>query len=233
MDTTKLIVEYLVAGSLMIAALLLAATSWFPSEMNTFITASAQQQAILSNEFILVALFFALAYAVGIVSEYAGERTFEWLLNRTKRERMVEYVESYSTILTHSPIFSSFVQQSTVKREAGNLPDCIGQMRFFVMSRSAPLYADIAAQINRFRVIRALFLVEVIVLVAIIGQLRHGVTMFWFFTFVLVACVAIVNFMAVRSRFGRYCRAVERSYIVLMYDQAEAQHTSTKQPGEA
>jgi hypothetical protein len=100
-----------------------------------------------------------------------------------------------------------------------SLAACVGKMRFYVMNHSALLYADIAAQISRFRLIRVLFLAEAIVILAIIGQLRFGFSPFLIVMFGLVFFIAYANFLAIRSRFNRYCRAIERSYTVLMIGQ--------------
>jgi hypothetical protein len=224
MEATKLIVEYLVAGILMVVATLLAAVSWwFPSGING-LTPSVKPPTS-TNDFILTAVFIALSYAVGLVSEYGGEKTFEWLSDRIRRRHMVEYVKTHQAILKNSPILSPFVKG---KRDVNDLAECMGQMRFFVMNHSAPLYANIDAQISRFRLLRVLFLVEVIILIAVVGQLSHGFTLVWFAAFILTISIAALNFMAIRSRFGRYYRAIERSYLVLMYDQDELENTDDK-----
>ncbi len=228
MDTTKLIVEYLVAGTLMVVSTLFAITSWFPNDIRRILTSSTQQQTTFANPVILTTIFIALAYGVGIVSEYIAEQIFEWLLDSTKKRRMFDYVSTHETVMKNSPILGSFARQPKEKRNLDGLASCIGKMRFFVMNHSAPLYADIAAQISRFRLIRVLFLVEAIAFVAIIGQLRYGLTLFWFVTFALIIAIASANYMAIRSRFSRYCRAVERSYMVLMFERAKLQNNMKK-----
>ena len=223
MDTTKLIVEYLVAGTLMLVSTLFAMTSWFPNDVKRILTSSAQQQTTFANPVIFATIFIALAYGIGIVSEYIAEQIFEGLLDNTKKKRMSEYVSTHETIMKDSPILGSFAKQPKEKRNLDDLASCVGKMRFFVMNHSALLYADIAAQISRFRLIRVLFLAEAIAFIAIIGQVRYGLTLFWFVAFALIIFITSANYMAVRSRFNRYCRAVERSYMVLMFERAKSQ----------
>jgi hypothetical protein len=219
MDTTKLIVEYLVAGSLIVISTLFSISSWFPNDIRSLLNSSSLQQPILTNSVILATVFVALAYGVGIVSEYIGEQTFEWLFDRIKRRRMSKYVSDNEVALYDDPILGSFANQSSEERDLDSLAACVGKMRFYVMNHSALLYADIAAQISRFRLIRVLFLAEAIVILAIIGQLRFGFSPFLIVMFGLVFFIAYANFLAIRSRFNRYCRAIERSYTVLMIGQ--------------
>ena len=78
MDTTKLIVEYLVSGTLTVVAILAVAASWFPNELGDLLDL-LESAPILTNEVILTTVFIALAYALGIISEYVGEKSFESL----------------------------------------------------------------------------------------------------------------------------------------------------------
>ncbi len=221
MDTTKLIVEYLVAGSLIVISTFFSISSWFPSDIKSLLTSPFLQQPVFMNSAILAPVFIALAYGVGIVSEYVGERAFEWLLDRIKKRRMPKYVSDNEVALYDDPILGSFANQPSKERDLDGLAACVGKMRFYVMNHSALLYADIAAQISRFRLIRVLFLAEGIVVLAIIGQLRFGFSPFLIVMFGLVVFIAYANFLAIRSRFNRYCRAVERSYSVLMFGQTK------------
>ncbi len=231
MDTTKLIVEYLVSGALIVASTLFAIASWFPNNVRILLTSPNEQYPTFANEVILafvLIIFIALSYGVGIVSEYIAEQTFEWLFDRIKRKRILKYVKTDEAILKNSPIFGSFLRQPKEKRDLDSLENYIGKMRFFVMNHSTLLYAEIAAQISRFRLIRVLFLVEVVTFIAIIGLWVNDSTQFWPFAFALALIVAIAsaNVMAVRSRFNRYCRAIERSYVVLMSERVNPQNKS-------
>jgi hypothetical protein len=102
-------------------------------------------------------------------------------------------------------------------------------MRFYVMNHSPSLSAEISAQISRFRLIRALFLVEVILLVAVMRLVRGNPSNLWSAALLMIAVIALANYYAVRSRFGRYCRAVERSYKVLMIEPKKAQAKADEQ----
>jgi hypothetical protein len=224
MDTTKLIVEYLVAGTLTIVAIALVAMSFFPKVVPGTLTVQILEESTVAAQVGLATIFVALAYALGIVVEYVGERCFEWLMTRTKRKRMLKFLRDNEELLANSPILRPFLPKGSKKGDVNELADCIGVMRFYVISHSTTLCAEIAAQINRFRLIRALFLVEVILLVAIVGQLVQDLTAaLWWAALLLITAIAVANYFAVRSRFGRYCRAVERSYKVLLMDQIAAQ----------
>lgn len=219
MDTTKLIVEYLVAGTLIVVSTIFSIASWFPNDMKSLLNAPLLQQPVFMNSVILGTIFIALAYGVGIVSEYVAEQAFEWLFDRVKRRRMSDYVSEKEVDLYEDPILGSFANQSVEERNLDGMAASIGKMRFYVMNHSSLLYADIAAQISRFRLIRVLFLAEVIFIAAIIGQLRHGFSLFLLVSLGLVIFIAYANYLAIRSRFQRYCRAIERSYTVLMRGQ--------------
>jgi hypothetical protein len=104
-----------------------------------------------------------------------------------------------------------------------NLADCIGKMRFYVMGHSERLYTDISDQISRFRVIRALVWVELILLFAVYNRLSYDPSELWTAVKWFIIIILIVNFFAIYSRFGRYCRAVERSYLILLIDQSVEQ----------
>lgn len=229
MNSTELIVEYLVAGTLTIVAILLVAVSFFPNVMLGMLTVEALPEATLGAQIGLSMIFIATAYALGIVTEYVGERCFEWLLDRTKIRRMSRYLEANKTLLENSLLLKPYLQQHPEKRNPKDLAECIGKMRFFVMNHSAPLYADIAAQISRFRLIRALFLVAVILAIAVIRQLFYQPILLWWATLSLIIALAMANFFAIRSRFGRYCRSVERSYLILLIDQIAGRSQTHKE----
>lgn len=76
------------------------------------------------------------------------------------------------------------------------------------------LYPEISAQINRFRLIRVLFVVEIILLIAFLNQLKSHISAMNIIITIIIIASACINYGAIDSRFHRYCRAVERSYYI-------------------
>jgi hypothetical protein len=59
--------------------------------------------------------------------------------------------------------------------------------------------------------------VEIILIAAVFGQLIQQVSPYMIGVLVFLIAVAVVNYKAIMSRFNRYCRAIERSYKVLVF----------------
>ena len=220
MKTTVLIIEYLFAGILVLLVLTLLAIVLFPqlqSTLGKLFSAHATLDAVAP---ILAAILTAIAYGTGLVAEFVGGEVFEWWLRRIKRVRLTKYLRDNHTNLRKSPILAEYAEtpldQITVSDEKTRL---VGAMRFYVLMQSQTLYQEIESQLNRFRLIRVLFLVEVILALAIIWRLFHVPSLPLVYCLVLVLLTAVTNAAAVGRRFHRYCRAVERSYRVLVLDQ--------------
>jgi glycosyltransferase involved in cell wall biosynthesis len=235
-NTTNLIVEYLVAGILTIVALFLALLSLFGDTMLAIAPKLSTTDISLMDQIGMVAILTAIAYALGIVMEYIGERVFEGVFDSIKVKRVGDYLTNskHEKALACSPILESFRAKPSAEWEKDELKDCIGNMRFYVMHHSSPLYADIAAQINRFRLIRVLFLVEGLIALSLIVKLvSQWMEPLWWFALGLIIIIAVANYRAIRSRFGRYCRSVERSYLILMRDQITTQTADHKTSAKA
>lgn len=223
MEATRLIIEYLVAGTLTLISLFGLVISIFSNKVSVLTTVSSPQstliQAILDNEVILSTVFIALSYGIGIAIEYAGEQLFEKRLDRIKVERLLQFISNNKPILMKSAILKPLIETEETKAEI--LTNCVGQLRFFVMKNSPSLYADIATQISRLRLIRVLFLVNVLMGIAVLAQLFQGEFLFWVVIFGFIVTLGVISRMAVLSRFHRYCRAIERSYLILLYEQSQ------------
>jgi len=87
------------------------------------------------------------------------------------------------------------------------------------MKLHSDLYREVETQINRLRLVRVLFFVEVLLSIALAVRLMIAgwswATLAWL---EILAILALLNFDAVQYRFRMYCRAVERSYKVLVLD---------------
>jgi len=220
LNTTAIMVEALIAGILVLLALLLLAMSVFPSEVQTFFIKISNSQSLLAEAPLLV-IVIAIAYGFGVLFEFIGLIAFEWWFDKIKRNRLIEYLNSNRSIIAGSPILKKYVNSSSkkvdVKEEEAR--SCIGTMRFYVLMKNSALYSEIESQMNRLRLIRVLFLVELILLFAIGGQLLQKFSLSMFSLWMLVVVIAIANIEAIRKRFHRYCRAIERSYQLLMLEQ--------------
>jgi hypothetical protein len=221
MKTTVLIVEYLVAGILVLLALTLLAASIFPELISGLKSLFAQHESLDAISPTLVVVFAALAYGVGLVAEFLGEKTFEWWLDRIKLNRLEDYLKKNNGNLHKSPLLAKYQKNPGDKTDESPVPieiRLIGEMRFHVLMESAELYAEIESQLNRFRLIRVLVLVEAILAAAIVISLIQDYSPVLVFLLVVVVVVAIANVGAVGRRFHRYCRAVERAYKTLVLD---------------
>jgi hypothetical protein len=188
----------------------------------------------------LATVFLAVAYAIGIVMEYLGELYCEWWFNKVKRDRVEKFYRQNQATLKEGPIRfleldpspnqTQDTSQDKSPQKHKDTKEYIGEMRFFVMRSSALLYADITAQISRLRLIRVLPIAEIILLIAILGQIPKAQSpALWVTAVALLIAIFGINILAIRSRFGRYCRAVERSYLILLLernDQAQQNEVS-------
>ena len=219
MKTTVLIVECLFGGVLVLLALVLLIASLFPQPVGALGSLLSECEFFDSTWSILAVILGAVAYGVGLISEYVGGEVFEWLLRRIKRTRLAKYLRANHANLNKSPILDEYQsvrpEEIVVTKEATKL---IGEMRFHVMMESPDLYREIESQLNRFRLIRVLFLVEVIVTLAITIRMLRSYTPFLGCLLGLILAFACATVAAVGRRFDRYCRAVERSYKVLVLD---------------
>jgi HAD superfamily hydrolase (TIGR01509 family) len=221
MKTTVLVVEYLVAGVLASLALTLLAASIFPELISDLKSLFAQHESLDAISPILAVVFAALAYGVGLVAEFLGEKTFEWWLDRIKRGHLEGYLKKNDENLHKSPLLAKYQKNPGDEIDESPVPieiRLIGEMRFHVLMESAELYAEIESQLNRFRLIRVLVLVEAILTAAIIISLIRAGSPVLVFLLVVVVVLAIANVGAVGRCFHRYCRAVERAYKTLVLD---------------
>lgn len=238
MKTTVLIVEFLVAGILVSLAVVFCAYSIFSDDItgifndfhqvfhdSTKETFNEYQNLPLSTSILVTTIFIAIAYGVGILSEYIGLSIFEGRLDTIKKNRMRKYLKELKengADLEKNPILKKFEGIPPEKITKKQAISCIGSMRFNVLKESPELYQDIASQLHRLRLIRILFLVEVILLVGIVclvgrSLLNGDFSLLSMGALIFFGAVAYANFRAIMSRFDRYCRAVERSYKALMF----------------
>jgi HAD superfamily hydrolase (TIGR01509 family) len=221
MKTTVLIVEYLIAGILVMLALTLLIIGIFPDLSPQIEAMLGQHEALNAISLTLVIVVMAVAYGVGILAQYLCERLFEWRLEQIKLERLPRYLKDNCNNLDKSPLLKPYKQlESTGTDESPPQVETrlIGEMRFHVLMESEELYQEIESQLNRFRLTRVLVLVEVILATALTVLFLQDQSAVLIVLLALVIGLFVVNIFAVNHCFHRYCRATERAYKVLVLD---------------
>jgi len=222
MGTTKLTAEFVIAGVIIVFALLLLVGSIFPFFEIAMSFIETHSTWLSANWALLAVVAISVAYGFGVISEYLGLITFEWLLDIVKEKRMQGYIATSPILVQISPLLLKYKSGDTVQMTRKEISNFYGDMRFHVMMKNSQLYAEIEAFINRFRLIRVLFLAEVIVLVSFIIQLIKNFSSPTAIALIFTALIAWANFYAVKYQFEHYCRAVERSYKALLIDILES-----------
>lgn len=220
METTKLLVEYLVAGTITLIAIIAMALSVAPGQMQILFDKLGQLSPTVATELVVSVAAGAIAYATGIVSEYIGEQCFEWEIQLIKEKRITKFLKDNNELVKESRIFKTALQKHQEGTAVKNAEKVHGTMRFYVMHRSEQLYAEIAKHISRFRLIRVTFIVEIMFAIAIVWQLIVSSPK-WMWWVALLGTVAITtaNYFAITRRIERYCSAVERSFLTLCYEE--------------
>lgn len=223
MKTTMLIVEFLIGGILVLLALMFLAVSFFPDEVQqVFNNIDLSQPLPVSTLLLLSTIFVAIAYTVGIFSEFFAREMFEWLLVRVRKKQVEKYLDDLhknKVKIEKNPILSKLKDDFSEENNKDQVQLPTGLMRSYVLMKSPELYHNIASQLHRFRLMRILFLTELIFIVAIFRQSLRAISpsLMWALVFLIVA--AILTVVVIHSRFKRYCRDIERSYMVLVLDQ--------------
>lgn len=221
MKTTSLFIEYLLAGVLVMVALVILAASVFPIQIKEILDYFEQYRS-LPVSVLLATLFVSIAYGIGILTEFLGFWLFEGFHDNIKKKRMAEYLKDLkedNVDLARSPILKKLEgvpPDEITKKQARS---CIGPMRFYVMKENPNLYHDIEYQLHRLRLIRILFIAEVIIMVAVAWQLKQNASKPLLSVLVFFIVTVTITFMAIKHYFNRYCRSVERSYKALVFDQ--------------
>ncbi|MBI1786760.1 MAG: hypothetical protein HYR60_04295 [Acidobacteria bacterium] len=219
MKTTEVLVEHFVGGVLMTAALFFVFWSLLPGP------SQLQLKAAICNEMkeyatIIGLVLTAVVYSVGLLAESMARTAFDILkMDPIKERRLTEYIRANRSNLAKSPILARFVNAAAKNRRDAS--DVVGLMRFEVM-RSSPqaLYREVESSLNRLRLVRILFFVEILVLLglALCWFQYSQLWRFWLSGLVVLVPLAITNWLAIDYRCKMYCRAIERSYRLLVLD---------------
>jgi hypothetical protein len=220
MKTTAIMIEFLVAGLLVLLALFLLALSFFPTEMQLFLDQINKSQHWLAKAPFLITVLISVAYGFGVLFEYLGVIAFEWKHEMIKRKRIDTYYKKNDSILKNNPIFKDYKSNASDQNNKKN-GSYHGEMRFYVLKENSSLYSEIELQLNRLRLIRVLFFVTTILLIAILGQLFLKFTVGKLMLSLFILMITFFNVIAIRHRFNQYCRAIERSFKMLMLEKVE------------
>jgi hypothetical protein len=241
MKTTELIVEPFIGGALLLAAILFTAWTWFPSEVAK---ALGNPQALLATSDkhsgvpwgpIAAVVLAATAYCVGIIAENFSRAIFEGGMRGVKLQRFMEFSEQNPDVFQKTATLDGIPKPGSAHRPgkrskrwlrkigigvwAGkstpgleDVERILGLMRFSIIGRNQNLSKEVESHVARMRLVRILAVVQFVFL---IGLVRFAARPFaWIaigLTFLFLCC----TFRAIWDRFHRYCRAIERSYLVL------------------
>lgn len=94
------------------------------------------------------------------------------------------------------------------------------------MAKGSDLTKEVDLQLNRVRLIRVLFLVEMIVLIALMELIIIQNSPYISLPFVLFVATFLMitsTFFGIRYRFVKYCKVVENSFITMITNPKEEQ----------
>lgn len=223
--TSALILELLVGGILVSFSIGLLIFSISPAEVQLMLARFNQLQSIPGKEAFFAAIFTATVYGIGLISESCEMAIFERWLDQIKRDRLKKFIERNRSIFKDDEVLCGYAalldnneSEEFNKKIKADGPSSIREMRFYVLMKSPPLYGEIESQIGRGRLIRILLFAEVILFIAI------SVFLFRKYSSASIAILGVIIFlgfatvMAVKFRFERYCRSIERGYKAIKLD---------------
>jgi hypothetical protein len=197
--------EFLVVGILVSLIIAIDIWSTLPVQTTQFASQvhfpSAPNWAIAA----LASLITAIAYSVGVIAEDLARASFEWRLNAIKENRLLAFQDQIADQV-----------DASASTRVKYLSTSHGLMRFAIIKSNSRLSVEITEQVSRLRLIRTLFLVLLGALYSIaLWLIRDSNPLLipgLILTLIALAAVAI----EVENRFTRYCRAIERSFSLLV-----------------
>ena len=227
MKTTEVILEMLVAGALATGSLLLLFWSVRPAEVERSLATIAARVAAHVAGPVGAVLLGAAAYSAGILSEYVARAFFEPWLNGTKRRRLQKLVDDYKSKLEVSPILREFGREETPQIDDRGAKEKVGQMRFEIRRLSSEHARDVESKVNRMRLVRVLFFVEIFCILSTLFWLWRRWSPALLLLCLFLAAVLFINWKAVLYRFDRYCLTIERAYKGLVLDAPDQTETQS------
>lgn len=221
--TSALILELLVGGILVSFSIGLLIFSISPAEVQLMLARFNQLQSFPGKEAFFAAIFTATVYGIGLISESCEMDIFEKWLDKIKRKRLRKFIKRNESIFKDDDVLRGYValldnDKDLDKKIEAEGPSSIGEMRFYVLMKSPPLYGEIESQIGRGRLIRILLFAEVILSIAIFVLLCRTRSLVLIAIFGVIILLGGATAWAVKVRFERYCRSIERGYKAIRLD---------------
>lgn len=223
MKTTELIVEVFVGGTLVLVAMAFGLWSWFPAAAE-WALGRYTKELVPSFGAAVPVVLAALAYAMGIIAEFTARGLLEWRLDRVKLARFENFRADNEELLKNDPLLGRFFRalpqreprsKDGRKRYRDAVTRIVGLMRFAVMHRSPDLSRAVESHVKRMRVLRMLALVQALFLVGVLPRCFFPPSGIVGVICVIVLGMVVVTYFAIQDRFNRYCREIERGYLVL------------------
>lgn len=217
MNTTNLIVEYLVSGILCITSICIFSYAVSPNEFIYFLNIFLYYYKDYSTIFLTVAV--AISYSLGVAVETIALQFLESILHKKSVIRLKEYINKNERLFNEDVYMKGIFNETITKKTAR---DCYGNLRFHILSHNEKLYKEIESQINRMRLIRVLFLFELLTLISLIIILIKSFSIVLLLLLSFLVLLSIFTYKSIHTRFDRYFRSIERSYLI------EKKMTSTR-----
>ncbi|MCD8071739.1 MAG: hypothetical protein LUE10_00865, partial [Alistipes sp.] len=176
----------------------------------------------------------SVAYSLGIAIETISLTIFEkWIFKKLPVKKMAEWLKD-KPILKKDPLFK-YINGPELKWK--KVRSCYGHCRFKILECNQVLYGEIESQISRMRLIRVLFIFEILIWIAsliffiriwVCGEPWHGWMSPIIFSFTGVTIITALTFWASRTRYERYFRAIERSYYNCFWKDKDMQAIESK-----
>jgi hypothetical protein len=124
MKTTEVIVEFVIAGILVLISLLLLVEVCDPNSVSQFLTPIGDKIASpLLHQALLLAVLLSVSYGLGIFTEFVGRITFEyWSHNKTKKKRLAKYIQKCGSKVLGTPILCRFREASDEQADDSKRP---------------------------------------------------------------------------------------------------------------
>jgi len=215
MKTTAMMIEFLIAGVMMLFSLIVLALSFFPDSVMNLAYWIRFQHKWMNNLPFIILVFVSISYSFGIFIESFALHLFEPTMKRIQRNRFDHFIQAVEKInkkYLKKPV-------DLVDIQANPDRSFTGMVRYYVLQKNPLLYSEIEMQHHRLRLSRVFCLFSAIILLGIGYQYALQPTSISISSvFVLLILIVYRSIKTVRYRFERYCIAIERTYKALLLE---------------
>lgn len=211
LKSAVLALEFLLGGALMFFAIAVWIIALNSASLPSASSIDFSKLADLSKLGAIGALVgAAIAYALGILTEYLGFLAFEPVLDRAKHVRLLSELKARPDGVVASNLQTSYPNEPVPTLASAS--DFYGAMRIHIQKTATDLSAEIDSQIARLRFARMIVVAASVSALGSVAPYFLGTPPFrqelpWLL-FILTA-VAIGTML---HRTDRYCRSIERAY---------------------